>query len=525
MSGEVAVELLSAVPGDELPNSLLNGPLFSGPNATSVALSHPNRARIIAASTDQLETQLELLKADWLSNHDDIVAALAASNLVTDKALIRGLHDSAVAPSKANSHRKADILHEVLRKVDLDYALSYVESLDSSRYYDTSKVAPRVALAAVDGDLLTARRFAALVSSASGSREADDAARVFGGSLGRATNGDHLADILDEVLSAFGATHQKLVAVCAYERTSLVSKRALQIVLDRVESKEEFATLQKSYLDSMSSAPLIQYPHGLKAENKLTDDALLLFAATYPGALLSRIEALSTEDEQRELYIQLLIESRRVDLAHGLLFNRHKVRGSSNAPVLNGSKFHAVVQQYLHGESLERPGKERYHMHPNSLAASLPSDAAVSDIKDIMSVMKQDRLFLGILASCEGGSDHMAFQPTSAQFKELLDGVAYQDRLGLVDSMFHKWNHLNHPYADRKHPVSIDIAWFNELVDVAVETVPASELVSLSAAPQYISYRISRALGSDITAWQQAVGLIPTARMPLCRVLSAAKKL
>jgi hypothetical protein len=525
LPGEVAVALLSAVPGDELPNILLNGPLFSGPNATSVALSHPKRARIIAASTDQLETQMELLKADWLENHEDIVVALVSSNLVTDKALIREIHDYIVAPTKVNSHRKADTLRGVLSKVDLDHALSYVESVESGRVYDVSNVAARVAAATADGDISTARRYATIVSHTANKRDADDAARVFGSSLGRAASGDHLADILDDVLSAFTNTQQRLVAVCAYERTSLVSKRTLQIVLDRVESKDEFTALQKSYLDSMSTAPLIQCPQGLKGENRLTDDALRLLAATYPGALLSRIEALSTEDEQRELYVQLLIESRRVDLAHGLLFNRHKVKNSSNGTVLNGSQFHDVVQQYLHGESLERPGTVKYRLHPNSLVESLPVDAAVSDIKDLMSVVQQDQVFLGLIARSEGGTDNMAFRPTPAQFEELLDGVVYPSRLGLLDSMLHKWNYLNHPKSDRSNAAGVDTDWFNSLVDVVAETVPASELASIGAAPQYIAYRISRSLGSDLAAWQQAVGLIPTAQMPLRRVLSAAKKL
>jgi hypothetical protein len=150
--------------------------------------------------------------------------------------------------------------------------------------------------------------------------------------------------------------------------------------------------------------------------------------------------------------------------------------------------------------------------------ANIPTGADVDDIIAVLDIVEQPVLVIQGLVSTQRHSTPQ-YHITVPVLTRLLQHLDHAGRISIVHSMLYEWRYMTTSVPDGPTPA------FTELLVCAVDQIDAAELCNESEGPRYIAHRLAEAVGDNPERWLHTLGLLPSARVGLSRVIGAGARL
>jgi len=520
--GEVASELLSMVPSDEVPNSLLNFGEFSGEAAISVAKSSPQKAKIIAGNTTDPNLQRALLELPH--SHDVVLNEMVRNNKVQDESLLMDIH-KLVWEDQVHSAAYKQIRDSIVRFVPLGYALDFLVARET-RGYPLQSVGFRTGQALARGEFWVLERIDAISKSHAESKDPSNFEKFVdevGRSLAREGSIEHVLDILTRAESVLHPKHADRLSMSVLRGSPVVDEKLLEFCFKYLPTPDEFLEYQLRIAAARHGGYLPVAPSELTyMRSPYTIGALRLLAVTYPGAMLNAVNELDPTTEHCSEILDLALDSNLHSLAHALL-SKNSVKATTensvNLSPLTAAQFHKVLEVYENGAHVSRSDSSRPALSSFPAARSIPKDASIDDVVRLLRLSANaPEVIHAIYAPPVSGS--ISYYPTGDEMRVLLASLTDMGRLEVMSKVLNTWSYCAHPNHTAPKPEH-----FDEVVAVIMDSVPASAVAADRQGAAYITHVFNANFGSDVEKWRHALGLVATALVPLSKVVSATKRL
>lgn len=517
--GVVATELLSMVPSDMVPNSLLNFGTFEGPNAAKVAKSCQKKAKLIAANTVDQDVHRAVFEA-LLVQVPGMNAGLQARN-ITDTELLIDIHQL-VWEDRISASDYENARTWIIDVVPLEYQLEYlVESPVQSRY-ELSKVGSRIGSALLAGDFGCLRHVDAIAErylTPTTDTRTKDLLRAIGYKLAFSADIDVMLAATEAIEDHLEPKWADEVVTSMCERAKVLDERLLIKVLKYLPTPAEFRDAQMRSIASHYTGSVMQAPRELLGRDlRFTMPALHLLAENFPAALVETLSHLAMNDPNRHEIIDLALESNLVVLAHELL-RPAKFAGSTTHATMSPDQFHRAIGVYQTGRLIQRKNTEKPEIRMSASAHAIPQGADPDDVIELLSMVKDPEVLFDRWFSTHG-SDPLSYQPNDEEIERLLSALDPTTRLNVLNTTLHHWAYLTGGKVDPDIEPALAAR-----IHLVAQSVSACDLASLRNGPRYLAHVLSYEFGDNIEQWRIALGLLPTATVPLSAVITAAKRL
>lgn len=519
LDGEIAAELLAIVVPDDLPNTYLNGPEFSGQTAIDSARTSAKRAIIVAANTTDVEVQRALFEmAQSSPDGDSILKAMLGRRTIADTTLLCQIHDYLW-----NSPIRSECRELTVRAAPAVHCAKFAARFPygGALRYDYSGLASAIGCAAADGNP-EALAYVDQIADCIGDRQ--QKREEFLANIGRSaavrlkdTCG---SDTINAFRAACCAENVKVLLNGFFQSAKLISADVFRALLEIAPTPDEFRNEQRRSIESSYTGKILQFPYVLHRLNpEYTDDALIMLARTFPGALEPLIDSMPSEHPQRDLAVSLALESNMFNNAVVLLTKRSYKPNSENKPLLRADQLHAAVNLYHHGLWIEKPSVSgRPALSAGAAAKALPEGAALEDVRSVMSLVDRPEVFVSHILD-ERYTEKVWYTPNAFEARTLLDDLGEVQRIDVVKAILHHWAYRNNPRRDRSEDP------YEVRLDAVVDSIPACDLAKLNDGVRYIATLLSEHFPGDSGRWHHALGLICSARVGISKVISAAGRL
>lgn len=501
----VAVELLSTVPGDHLPNHLINSAPFNGPDAIKVALSSTAKARIIAANTTDAQVQRALF------THENTrvvgVNAMLEEGHVEDEDLLDDIHQL-VWETDVDNAAYISARHKIVHYVPVATLVRFLTTSPAACSYDVAAAGRRIGRAIADHDRSAVPSIdpiaRALGTLESRRNISEDFLSGVGHGLAWATRDGALSDHLCVIDSTVERKHGDVIIPAAVTRAAHIDARSLGMYIAR-------GTGTPSQVSAMLRL----------VSGRLSYDAIETLAQTYPGALLTTVERLSPNDGRYGAVVDIALSANRWDLAFAVV-NRQPQVGETKGSNLSVEQFRRAIDLCQTGEFYDEGTRARAEVHETVMAAAIPREATVSDVLAAMRVVKRRDAFVSQFV-CPRSSERVQWTVTASDMTEMIGELTRSERTTVQKNVLHSWCYYTLG-GDRDDILDVP-EHLEAVVSVVANSVPARELTDSRDGILYIGRTLVAALGDDVPSWRTAMGLIPHADVPLDAVINAARRL
>jgi hypothetical protein len=522
---EVAAALLtssSAAALAEIPRDSISMALrFSGKSAIACARSHPVRAAIIAARTDDVDVQRVLVELSAEERFRAVLRELAGSELVTDPTLVQTIHDQLYLNDRSPYGQG-----QVIDRVDLDHALTFFENHPSAYGRDLARLGTRIGVhVARDGDTAPAVRFLRVcaqnaepdASYTQPSRELYNGV----GALGTALVANGASAILAQI--AAGADDEMLfyLSIIPWSNATVIDEHLAELALSQIDV-EEFSKWQRREAEIRSEGSqrdVAQYPSQLKRPNlQCTDAAWRLIAAQWPGLLREPIRELVNDDPQRDLLVELAIASKRTDLATMLIDRKYHSEQKRSGPLLDADQFRIAAHTLRDRDRVPLGLMPPYGLGGAVTLASIPRGATVDDVLSVWSDYSIGDI-VETLCDARQITWH-EWHPTAAEFSQILDRCQPRMFAQAVSDGTHAYMVTEYRPCDDS-----SFAAARPYLDATVDRTPARNVLEHTGGPEYIAVRLTESFGTDTERWLSALHLVERSSLPLSSVIATAAKI
>jgi hypothetical protein len=523
LPGEVATELLSAIPADELPNSLLNFKEFSGKNMAAVARSSTKKAKLIAENTSDTETQRAIVE----SKDPMLLTAMLSSKKIKDNGVLIDIHRF-VWEEKYDDYSLEKVRPLVATAVPLEYQLDYLlnwhhnDHTPVSRRYDLRPVGAKIGHAIVKQDYSSLQYVSRIVERFTTKFSyPEELMESIGRTMAFNMNSEELYEALCKIESILPTRETWEVVETALNYAKPVTKDLLLMQLRYMQTPEEFkdyiikcTTNNPSWSAQMAPSCLIT------RQGSYTLEALKVLADVFPGALAAVAEKLSSQDEGFEKVVDLVLYTNESDVVRNLL-GRNSMRSGDtlDKSVFNKENFHKALDVFCNGHRRLKTNAPLSPLESFAAARSIPEGADVHDVANLMKVSVSPVEVVKNLFS-SSTRKYMSYTPTPKELKYLISIQDQALRPGMVDAVLQAWG-----FYQGHSEMEADVAILEDLLEAVIDMIPASEIPSFYYGTKYLTHLCSKSLGSNPEKWLQAIGLIPSAQVGISKVLLAANRL
>lgn len=518
LPSEVAVAVLAGCEPSMLPtrpDNIASSLRFLGPSAIACARSHPVRAGIIAARTADVDVQRALFELSTEEEFESILEHLAQSELVSDQALLRDIHDRIYRGVQRYAPKA------IIDRVDVVYMLDWLDQNPEAYGSNLPYLAKRVAEhSASTRDATTARRFVGICDrSMPSSLNEHLPDRYLSVALGRlATVLANLAasDLLAEVVAGFSAKTSYIIALTAWNSADVIDANIADLAFSQVNAEAFYE--QQRFERERRSREIPQYPSAFERSYlRCTDDAWRLIAATWPGLLHEPLRNLVNSDPQRKLLVELALKSGRGDLAHTLIDRKYHQEGERSGPLLDAAQYAVASSNLGNVEHRDGRNSQSAHIGGQLTVSYIPSG---TKMKDVLRIWSEHALadIVSTLCDAKHAMWH-EWRPTREEFDDLIDRV---DRRALRQAV----RGGLHGYGLDEHRPSIEeFALARPYLDAAAARVAVVDLLDEHGGSTYVATRLNEAFEVDVDGWLCAWNLSRNSTMSLDAVVSAARRL
>lgn len=519
--GEVAAELLSMVPTEKIPNSLLNFGEFSGEAAVFAAKSSPQKAKLVAGNTTDVRIQRALLGT--LHVRDIALDAMLQNKKVSDPDLLVELHKQ-VWEEQASNHAYSRSREAIATCAPLRCILDFLATTPGLRGYPMHAVGARIGTELASGELWPLEyldKISEAQSSSKDPREFENLLSQVGRTLAYSSGPEDLVEVLRATESRISARLVDIVAMAVLAGAKVVDKALLEFFLKYLPTPELFHEFQlRSASSHYAGTPPVAPRELLRRDPPYTFEALCRLAEVHPGALFEVLSGLHADSDHRSEIIDLALDSGLSVLAHALLGKNTTMGARSNVSVLSPEQFHLALEVFENGTFVDKQPRRKPEISSFAAARAIPRGAAVEDVVRMFRLCSNAAEAFAHLYSMGPSWEAITYQPTVKDVRILVESLDVTARHALVCSMLGMWSDHSHPNTTRRRPKG-----FESVVSVIMDSVPAATLAAESGAPSYVAHVFTQAFGSDTEKWRHGLGLLPTATVPLSKVVSATKRL
>jgi hypothetical protein len=491
-----------------VPNALLNFGEFSGARLAAVAKSSPKKAKLIALHSSDQEVFAEILATPSL--HELALPALLRNEAFCNEQQLIEVHRLAWEEHlTVYEYRMAR--SAIVGKVPLRYQLDYLRRNPHSSY-PLVDVAQRIGLVLATGDRWPLEYLSDLLSLCV-SRRSSTTPDTFVHTLAvafAATDSSTVLQNLQSVRAMLSPALYDKAVHSAYRVAPLVDADLLDEVLSRLDTKEAFAEYRDRCL-AQHQLYVPAFPPGLsRAGLPLTRAALCTLAAAYPAAIEEVVLRTSHTTEDASFVFNL---AARMNVPAVALAVLQKSWSGSSTTRLGAEQFSAVVRTLASAPESDRPKLNA------DIVRAVPSDAALCDVILLVSMVPQvdDFLYQRFTTS---QIPSMSYTPAKEDVAAIFAAMPSTKRVSAASKLLHLWSYNSHPLHAAGIPEGLATA-----VAAAVDSIPVSDLVSITEGPKYIATMFAATFGDATEKWRCAIALAVSAAVPLSRVLSAADRL
>jgi hypothetical protein len=519
--GEVAAELLSMVQTDKVPNSLLNFGEFSGEAAVAVAKSSPQKAKLVAGNTTDVQVQRALFETPHIQ--DEALTAMLHNKKVSDEALLIDIH-TLVWEERISVHRYAEVRTNVAAAAPIRFALEFLADKPGLRGYPMFAIGNRVGALLARGEFWPVEfigKIAEAQSSSKDPKEFEQFLSQIGRTLATNATPDQVLVALNYVESNLKPVLTDAIAMASLVAAPVVDAHMLEFYLKYLPDAELFREFQYKQMSSHYSGPPSVAPRELlRRQSPYTIEAIRLLAQVHPGALLEVVSELHVDSEHRSEIVDLVLGTNLCILAHALLGKQSTMGGRSNATTLTPEQLHKAVEVYENGLFIERASRPRPEIPAFAAARAIPQGAAIEDVVRLLHLCTSVSEAFYHFYDMGPSWNAISYQPTVDDVRTLLAASDEATKLALMHTALRLWKDHIHPASTRKRPDG-----FESVVSTIVDSVPASTLAADPSGPSFIAHVFTERFGKNAEYWHHGLGLVPTSSVPLSKVVSAARRM
>jgi hypothetical protein len=516
LPSEVALDLLSKCEEDaEYFRRIGTQHRFSGAGAIAVAKSSLKKATIIATRTTDPEVITALMDLSFREEFDGLDWCLADSTLIEDQAVLKRLHGKLLNESNHS-------VRNLVKVVDIEYIFEVIEKIDDIGTYPISVLATRLCDEIdAEGGYENLQRFLRLCSielanedyrSGKKTYRVRDAVDVIGKFIAKSGRTDLLEGLL-------GSCHKRaawMLAISAWSTAEVVDENIASAAFAVVDA-EEFAESQQQLIEQPRGGEIPQYPSALeRRETGYTDGALRLVGKTWPGLLRKRVAELINGDPQKDLLVEVCLQSKRVDLVERLLDRQFSQDDSKSGPVLDAAQYKKAANILRTGIRYERPESSRPSVGGAVGMSYIPAGTDVRDVLKVWTKRSVHELIENLADPLR--ASWYSWRPSPEETSVILEACDQSYlRQAVRDGL--------HAYQVPDHPEPTAFAVTRPYLDALVERLSAQQVLAEHGGPVYVAIRLTEIFGEDRGKWATAWELAQRSTMNLDAVIRAATKL